>query len=97
MAKVCIIGAGPAGSVFATRMAQLGHQVDLIERQQFPRAHLGESLIPGAMPRLRPADIHETIEAARFASVKGVWLKWAGEPRLRGDAGEKGLLVDRGE
>jgi flavin-dependent dehydrogenase len=97
MAKVCIIGAGPAGSVFATRMAQLGHQVDLIERQRFPRAHLGESLSPGVMPLLRSADMHETIEAARFASVTGVWVKWAGEPRLRDDAGEKGLLVDRGE
>jgi flavin-dependent dehydrogenase len=97
MAKVCIIGAGPAGSIFATRMAQLGHQVDLIERQRFPRTHLGESLSPGVMTLLRSADMHETIEAACFASVKGVWVKWAGEPRLRGDAGEKGLLVDRGE
>ena len=43
MAEVCVIGAGPAGSIFATRMAQLGHQVHLIERQRFPRAHLGES------------------------------------------------------
>ena len=97
MAKVCIIGAGPAGSVFATRMAQLGHQVDLIERQRFPRAHLGESLSPGVMTLLRAADMHETIETAGFASVTGVWVKWAGEPRLRDDAGEKGLLVDRGE
>jgi len=97
MAKVCIIGAGPAGSVFATRMAQLGHQVDLIERQRFPRAHLGESLSPGVMTLLRAADMHESIEAAGFANVKGVWVKWTGEPRLRDDAGEKGLLVDRGE
>ena len=37
MAEVCVIGAGPAGSTFAARMAQLGHQVDLIERQRFPR------------------------------------------------------------
>ncbi|HEY3795372.1 MAG TPA: NAD(P)/FAD-dependent oxidoreductase [Bradyrhizobium sp.] len=97
MAEVCVIGAGPAGSIFATRMAQLGHQVDLVERQRFPRAHLGESLSPGVMTLLRSADMHETIEAAGFSPVKGVWVKWAGEARLREDAGETGLLVDRGE
>jgi flavin-dependent dehydrogenase len=97
MADVCVIGAGPAGSVFAARMAQLGHRVDLIERQNFPRSHLGESLSPGVMTLLRAADMHESIEAAGFTRVRGVWVKWAGEPRLREDPGEKGLLVDRGE
>ncbi len=97
MAEVCVIGAGPAGSIFATRMAQLGHQVDLIERQRFPRAHLGESLSPGVMPLLRAAGMHETIEAAGFPSVTGVWVNWARQPTLRQDPGEKGLLVDRGE
>src|ERR1700744_452404 len=96
MAKVCIIGAGPAGSVFATRMAQLGHQVHLIERQRFPRAHLGESLSAGVMSLLHAANMHETIEAAGFPRVSGVWVKWAEEMQLREDAGETGLLVDRG-
>jgi flavin-dependent dehydrogenase len=97
MAEVCVIGAGPAGSVFAARMAQLGHHVDLIERQGFPRRHLGESLSPGVMTLLRAADMHETVEAAGFPGVNSVWVKWADGPRLRQDPGEKGLLVDRGE
>jgi flavin-dependent dehydrogenase len=96
MAEICVIGAGPAGSVFATRMAQLGHQVHLIERQRFPRAHLGESLSAGVMALLRSADMHGAIDAARFPRVKGVWVKWDGEMRLREDASETGLLVDRG-
>ena len=96
MADICVIGAGPAGSVFATRMAQLGHQVHLIERQRFPRAHLGESLSAGVMTLLRSADMHEAIEEARFPPVKGVWVKWAEEMQLREDPGETGLLVDRG-
>jgi len=96
MAEICVIGAGPAGSVFATRMAQLGHQVHLIERQRFPRAHLGESLSAGVMTLLRAADMHETIEAARFPRVNGVWVKWDGKARLRENTGETGLLVDRG-
>ena len=68
MADVCVIGAGPAGSIFAARMAQLGHHVHLIERQRFPRRHLGESLSPGVMTLLRAADMHETVEAAGFPS-----------------------------
>ena len=43
MAEVCVVGAGPAGSVFAARMAQLGHEVRLIEQERFPRGRLGES------------------------------------------------------
>jgi flavin-dependent dehydrogenase len=97
MANVCVIGAGPAGSIFAARMAQLGHRVQLIERERFPRRHLGESLSPGVVPLLAAADMHGTIEAAGFPDVRGVWVKWAGEPRLRDDPGAKGLLVDRGE
>jgi flavin-dependent dehydrogenase len=97
MADVCVIGAGPAGSTFAARMAQLGHHVHLIERQRFPRRHLGESLSPGVMTLLRAADMHETVEAAGFPTVKGVLVKWPDGPKLREDTGAKGLLVDRGE
>jgi flavin-dependent dehydrogenase len=80
MAEICVIGAGPAGSVFATRMAQLGHQVHLIERQRFPRAHLGESLSAGVMALLRSADMHGAIDAARFPRVKGVWARMRAKP-----------------
>jgi flavin-dependent dehydrogenase len=97
MADVCVIGGGPAGSTFAVRMAQLGHQIHLIERKRFPRRHLGESLSPGVMPLLMAADMHGTVEAAGFPRVRNVWVKWADEPRLREDPREEGLLVDRGE
>src|SRR3954453_5717742 len=92
MADVCVIGAGPAGSTFAARMAQLGHRVHLIERQRFPRRHLGESLTPGVMTLLRAAGLHETIEAAGFPAVTGVWVKWPDGPKLREDTGAKGML-----
>ena len=41
-----LIGAGPAGSSAAAILAEHGHNVLLIEREKFPRYHVGESLIP---------------------------------------------------
>src|SRR5262245_70669 len=43
---VIIIGGGPAGSSMATWLARLGHDVLLLEREKFPREHVGESLLP---------------------------------------------------
>lgn len=43
---VMIIGGGPAGASAATILAGFGHRVLVIEREKFPRYHIGESLIP---------------------------------------------------
>lgn len=43
---VVILGGGPAGSVTAALLARAGADVALVERQRFPRYHLGESLAP---------------------------------------------------
>ena len=41
-----IIGAGPAGSAAATILAEHGHRALILEREKFPRYHIGESLLP---------------------------------------------------
>lgn len=41
-----IIGAGPAGSAAAALLAAAGLRVLVLEREKFPRYHIGESLIP---------------------------------------------------
>lgn len=43
---VLIIGGGPAGSTAATFLSRQGHKVTLLEKEQFPRDHVGESLLP---------------------------------------------------
>lgn len=43
---VIVIGGGPAGTTAATLIAQRGWRVTLLERDHFPRYHIGESLIP---------------------------------------------------
>ena len=41
-----IIGGGPAGSTAASLLAEKGHRVLLLEKETFPRYHVGESLMP---------------------------------------------------
>jgi FADH2-dependent halogenase len=59
-----IIGGGPGGSTVATLLAKAGKRVLLLEKEQFPRFHIGESLLPynrrifdelGILPRLEAA------------------------------------------
>jgi flavin-dependent dehydrogenase len=60
--EVIIIGGGPAGASTAAVLAEQGHQVLILEREKFPRYHVGESLIPftfgplerlGMIPKMR--------------------------------------------
>ena len=96
MASVCVMGGGPAGSTFAARMAQLGHDVQLIESAVFPRPHLGESLSPGVLPLLAATGASEAVGKAGFRPVHRVMVTWDGDLRIREDQREQGLLVDRG-
>ena len=41
-----VIGGGPAGSSTAALLAEKGHDVLIVEKEKFPRYHVGESLMP---------------------------------------------------
>jgi flavin-dependent dehydrogenase len=43
---VVVAGGGPGGSTIASRLALLGRSVLVVEREAFPRFHVGESLLP---------------------------------------------------
>ncbi|MCG3134135.1 MAG: hypothetical protein HMLKMBBP_01422 [Planctomycetes bacterium] len=96
-ADVVVIGGGPAGATLAARLAQLGHDVCLVERDGFPRRHVGESLTPGVLPLLEASGARAAVEAAGFPAAPRVDVEWTSSP-VRRDApsGDGGLLVDRG-
>ena len=96
LADVAVIGAGPAGCVFAARMAALGFDVCLVERARFPRAHLGESLSPGVSPLLAGAGFADAVGRAGYRRVYEVRSNWEGAETVRHDPRGQGLLVDRG-
>lgn len=43
---VIVIGCGPSGSAASAILGEYGHRVLVLEREKFPRYHIGESLIP---------------------------------------------------
>jgi len=67
---VAIIGGGPSGSTAATFLARLGHKVLVLEREKFPRFHIGESLLPHSMEAFERLGVIEKLDA-RFLPKYG--------------------------
>jgi flavin-dependent dehydrogenase len=74
-----IIGAGPAGSAAAALLAEQGLRVIAIEREKFPRYHIGESLLPftcfplnrlGLLERMRQSEFIKKY-SVQFVSPSG--------------------------
>jgi flavin-dependent dehydrogenase len=47
---VIVVGGGPAGSTIAALLAQKRRHVVVLEKERFPRFHIGESLLPLNLP-----------------------------------------------
>jgi flavin-dependent dehydrogenase len=69
---VVVIGAGPAGSTAAGLVAQAGHCVLLLEREAFPRFHVGESLMPECYWPLERLGLVERMKSSQFVPKRSV-------------------------
>jgi flavin-dependent dehydrogenase len=76
---VLVIGGGPGGSTAATMLARKGHQVVLLERERFPRDHIGESLLPASIPVLEELGVLAAIQQAGFLPKWGATMVWGRE------------------
>lgn len=66
-----IIGGGPGGSTAASALARQGQKVLILEREQFPRFHIGESLIPFGNEELREIGVWDKLESGNFMPKLG--------------------------
>jgi flavin-dependent dehydrogenase len=61
-----IIGGGPSGSSAGAILAEHGHKVLILEREKFPRYHIGESLLPFTYQPLKRLGLIEKMRASAF-------------------------------
>ena len=75
---VAIIGGGPAGATVATLLKKYDPTLNVVilERETFPRDHVGESMLP-VIPRiLHEMGVWDKIEAADFPIKVGATYRW---------------------
>lgn len=81
-----IIGGGPAGSTAATTLAQAGRRVLVLEKESFPRFHIGESLLPYNRRIFEEIGVWPKLAGAGFMKKRGAqFLMGNGSHRVRID------------
>ena len=68
---VFVVGGGPGGSSAATMLARQGLRVLLLEREHFPRFHIGESQLPWTNGILETLGADHLIQRAGFVNKWG--------------------------
>jgi flavin-dependent dehydrogenase len=75
---VVIVGGGPGGSTAATLLLKYNPalRVLVLEKERFPRDHIGESQLPSIMSVLWEMGVWDKVEAAGFPIKLGASLTW---------------------
>lgn len=82
---VLIVGAGPAGSSLAIRLARSGYRVGLIDKKRFPRPKpCGEFLSPECLPMLADLDVLDRVLIRGGRGIRGMRIHGYGHRALGG-------------
>lgn len=57
-----VVGGGPGGSTLASELATRGRRVLVLEREKFPRFHIGESLLPCSREVFRKLGVDDELD-----------------------------------
>ncbi len=68
---ICI-GGGPAGASAAAILAEYGHRVLVLEREKFPRYHVGESMLPFTFQPLQRLGLIDQMRQSQFVKKYSV-------------------------
>ena len=68
---VLVIGAGPSGAVAAAYLQQQGFDVKVVEKSQFPRFVIGESLLPRCMDHFEEVGFLDCLNKQGFEIKRG--------------------------
>lgn len=89
-----IIGGGPGGSTAATLLSRKGHKVLVLEKEKFPRPHVGESMLSESYHIFEELGVLEEMKE-RFVRKPGVEFldstggkstEWRFEDVIKGDS-----------
>ena len=78
-----VIGAGPGGATAAAIVAEQGHSTLLVERDEVPRFHVGESLMPEAYWIFERLGIVHELNRIGFTRKNGVQFVSASDKETR--------------
>lgn len=81
---VVVVGGGPAGSTVGTLLKKYKPELEVVilEKEKFPREHVGESQLPAIGPILHEMGVWDKVEAAEFPIKIGGTYRWGTSKEL---------------